>query len=127
MNTPLKNSECLSVTDRLPCGCVGKCDPYAHDTAWDWNGTPSRPGWIDLTPREQEQFIRDNPYCQECGDDLNAEDVEMGRRWCAECSEHRHQCEQCGSVGLPIEDTICGACAAANNEVEDAVNDVRDL
>jgi hypothetical protein len=28
---------------RLPCGCIGTCDPYAHDVAWDWDGTPSRP------------------------------------------------------------------------------------
>lgn len=24
--------------ERLPCGCIGTCDPYAHDTAWDWQG-----------------------------------------------------------------------------------------
>jgi hypothetical protein len=23
--------------DRLPCGCLGECGPYAHDTAWDWD------------------------------------------------------------------------------------------
>jgi hypothetical protein len=28
---------------RLPCGCIGKCDPYAHDTAPDWDGTPDGP------------------------------------------------------------------------------------
>ena len=28
---------------RLPCGCYGKCNPYAHDTAWDWDGTPDGP------------------------------------------------------------------------------------
>lgn len=26
--------------EQLPCGCTGKCDPYAHDTAWDWDGRP---------------------------------------------------------------------------------------
>lgn len=25
---------------RLPCGCVGTCDSRAHDTAWNWDGTP---------------------------------------------------------------------------------------
>lgn len=27
-----------SDSDRLPCGCIGQCDPYAHDTAPDWDG-----------------------------------------------------------------------------------------
>jgi hypothetical protein len=30
---------------RLPCGCYGKCDAYAHDTAWDWDGTPDGPDY----------------------------------------------------------------------------------
>lgn len=30
---------------RLPCGCYGKCSPYAHDTAWDWDGTPDGPDY----------------------------------------------------------------------------------
>jgi len=24
--------------NRLACGCVGQCDPFAHDTAPDWDG-----------------------------------------------------------------------------------------
>jgi hypothetical protein len=31
------------MNERLPCGCIGKCDPYAHDTAPDWDGTPDGP------------------------------------------------------------------------------------
>jgi hypothetical protein len=31
--------------ERLACGCRGKCDPYAHDTAWDWDGTPDGPDY----------------------------------------------------------------------------------
>lgn len=38
---------------RLPCGCLDKCDPYAHDTAPGWDGTPSGPSWSDLSAREQ--------------------------------------------------------------------------
>lgn len=30
---------------RLSCGCYGKCDPYAHDTAPDWDGTPDGPDY----------------------------------------------------------------------------------
>jgi hypothetical protein len=35
-----EHDEELKGEERLPCGCIGKCDPFAHDTAWDWNGTP---------------------------------------------------------------------------------------
>lgn len=51
---------------RLPCGCIGKCDPYAHDTAPDWDGTP------------------DGPYytrCHECDEKIYEDD------------ETRHQCD----------------------------------
>jgi hypothetical protein len=30
--------------ERLPCGCYGSCDPYAHDTAPDWDGKVDGPG-----------------------------------------------------------------------------------
>jgi hypothetical protein len=38
---------------RLKCGCYGECDPYAHDTAPDWDGTPDGP------------YYR---YCEDCGE-----------------------------------------------------------
>ena len=97
MSTPLKNSECLSVTDRLPCGCIGKCDSRAHDTAWDWDGTPDGPGFDDLTPEGQREYLENHEW---------------------------ERCELCGNR-CPEDEGICGACAAGNNEVEDAVNDVR--
>ena len=28
---------------KLPCGCWDECNPYAHDTAPDWDGTPDGP------------------------------------------------------------------------------------
>lgn len=73
--------------ERLPCGCRGKCDPFAHDTAWDWDGTPDGPDWSDLSLEERDQWIREHPYCHECGDDLDADDIEMGHRWCKVCAE----------------------------------------
>jgi hypothetical protein len=44
---------------RLPCGCWGVCDPYAHDTAPDWDGTPDGPDWNDLSPDEQSARYQD--------------------------------------------------------------------
>jgi hypothetical protein len=73
--------------NRLPCGCIGQCDPFAHDTAWDWDGKADGPDWSDLSSREQEEYIRQHPYCQDCGDDLSPEDIEMAHRWCKECAE----------------------------------------
>lgn len=75
------------MSERLPCGCRGTCDPFAHDTAWDWDGTPSKPDWTDLSTREQEQWLKDSPYCHECGDDLSSEDIELAHRYCKECME----------------------------------------
>jgi hypothetical protein len=31
---------------RLPCGCIGECDPYAHDAPWDWDGRPDAVEYI---------------------------------------------------------------------------------
>ena len=36
--------KCLDI-EYLPCGCQGECDPYEHDTAWDWDGTPDGPDY----------------------------------------------------------------------------------
>jgi hypothetical protein len=30
----------MSEPHRLACGCWEKCEPHAHDTAWDWDGRP---------------------------------------------------------------------------------------
>jgi hypothetical protein len=30
----------------LPCGCIGECDPYAHDAPWDWDGRPDAVEYI---------------------------------------------------------------------------------
>ena len=81
--------------ERLPCGCRGKCDPYAHDTAWDWDGRPDGPGFDDLSPKEQEEYLE---------------------------SHGEERCEQCGNR-CPSGDGICGACAAENERVEDSVNE----
>ena len=109
--------------NRLPCGCIGECDSRAHDTAWDWDGTPSKPDWSDLTWREQEIYIREHPYCQDCGDDLSEYDIEMAHRFCAGCSEKPNdRCVECGNR-CPEGDEICGHCAAANRDVESAVNE----
>lgn len=32
---------------RLPCGCIGECDPYAHDWPADGPGKPAGPGKDD--------------------------------------------------------------------------------
>ena len=50
---------CSGAPKRLPCGCVGECDPYAHDTAWDWDDKPDRPpkyeNEVDRPPRYENE------------------------------------------------------------------------
>jgi hypothetical protein len=41
----------LTAERRLPCGCIGKCDPYAHDMAWNWDGKVDGPNKDDLILR----------------------------------------------------------------------------
>jgi hypothetical protein len=50
---------------RLPCGCIGKCDPFAHDTAPDWDGRPDGPYYS---------------YCPECDEKVYEGEI--------------HQCEK---------------------------------
>jgi len=42
----------------LACGCVGQCDPYAHDTHPDGPGKPAGPGIDDEIERVAKTIIR---------------------------------------------------------------------
>lgn len=81
--------------DRLPCGCEGECDPYAHDTHPDGPGKPAGPAFDDLTPEGQREYLENHEW---------------------------ERCAQCGNR-CPEGDEICGQCASANRELEDAINE----
>jgi hypothetical protein len=51
----------LHEQQRLPCGCIGKCDPYAHDTAPDWDGTPDGP-YYTRCPECDGKIYEDEPH-----------------------------------------------------------------
>jgi hypothetical protein len=44
--------------DRLPCGCVGTCDPYAHDMPHDYDGKPAGPGRDDQMEILSKRLLR---------------------------------------------------------------------
>jgi hypothetical protein len=77
-------------SDRLPCGCIGECDSFAHDTAWDFDGTPSRPSFpSDYSPEEIAEYLRENGgECQECG---------------AKCEETAVICLHCATENAAVE------------------------
>jgi hypothetical protein len=52
------------MNERLPCGCFGKCDPYAHDTAPDWDGTPDGPYYTRCP--ECDGKVYEGETCTEC-------------------------------------------------------------
>jgi hypothetical protein len=49
---------------RLACGCLGECDPYAHDTAPDWDGRPDGPDYTRCP--ECDGKIYEGETCKEC-------------------------------------------------------------
>ena len=57
--------EKYEATDRLPCGCVTECSPYAHDTAWDWDGTPDGP-YYTRCPHCDGKIYEDDPTSHKC-------------------------------------------------------------
>jgi hypothetical protein len=55
------DDEWLGPEPRLPCGCIGKCHPYAHDTAPDWDGTPDGP-YYTRCPECDEKIYEDQTH-----------------------------------------------------------------
>jgi hypothetical protein len=49
---------------RLACGCIGKCDQYAHDTAPDWDGTPDGPDYIRCAECDGKIYEGETHKCE---------------------------------------------------------------
>jgi hypothetical protein len=50
--------------DRLPCGCLGECDSYAHDTAWDWDGTSDDPDYTRCPECDCKVYEGESHQCE---------------------------------------------------------------
>jgi hypothetical protein len=57
-------AEALREQTRLPCGCYGKCDPYAHDTAWDWDGRPDGPYYTRCPECDEKIYEGETHKCE---------------------------------------------------------------
>lgn len=53
------------ITNHLPCGCTGQCDPYAHDTAPFWDGTPDGP-YYTRCPECDCKIYEGEDGCPDC-------------------------------------------------------------
>jgi hypothetical protein len=49
---------------RLSCGCYGECDPYAHDTAPDWDGTPDGPDYTRCAECDEKIYEGETHKCE---------------------------------------------------------------
>jgi hypothetical protein len=47
-----------TMKERLPCGCLGECDPFAHDTHPDGPGKPAGPGRDDELEMLAKRLLR---------------------------------------------------------------------
>jgi hypothetical protein len=57
-------AEALGESVRLSCGCIGKCDPYAHDTAPDWDGTPDGPDYTRCPECDEKIYEGESHKCE---------------------------------------------------------------
>jgi hypothetical protein len=58
------DDEWLGPEPQLPCGCRGHCNPYAHDTAWDWDGTPDGPDYHRCPECDEKIYEGDSHECE---------------------------------------------------------------
>jgi hypothetical protein len=59
-----EDTEPRKLIERLACGCFGKCDPYAHDTAPDWDGTPDGPDYIRCAQCDGKIYEGETHKCE---------------------------------------------------------------
>ena len=94
---------------RLPCGCIDQCDPYAHDTAPDWDGTPDGPyytrcpecdGKIYEDQTEPPSMHMNEQLCEKC----KHATVTFGLDLCRWCWQYEHLKDQCKHWRLEDEE-----------------------
>jgi hypothetical protein len=57
-------AEALRESTHLACGCFGECDPYAHDTAPDWDGTPDGPDYTRCAECDGKIYEGETHKCE---------------------------------------------------------------